>query len=407
MDRSNTKPGTRQSFADVTLDEAIARARALVPALRSRAAETEAIRGLPPATVHDLRASGLLRYQMPKRWGGMELPFHAIIDVAAEVARGCASTSWNLHNYANHTWVLAMYDPRAQEEVWGEDPDVLVAGGVAFPQGRGRKVDGGYVIEGHWNFCSGIDPSPWSMFAATIRDRDDGPPTDYRLCLVPRGEYEIVDDWHVFGMRGTGSKSVRARSVFVPEHRALSMLAIRGGDGFPGARANPGPLFRVPLVAMAGYFPCATVLGNAEAALELTLEAISGRETNYTGSRMRDFQTVQLRVAAAASRIAAARRLLRADCEQAWTDACAGRVPDMLAKLAYKRNAAFAAQLCSEAVDALYAVAGANGLYDRYPIQRVFRDAHAAAAHISLSFDTQGAGWGAAALGGAAANPML
>jgi alkylation response protein AidB-like acyl-CoA dehydrogenase len=163
----------------------------------------------------------------------------------------------------------------------------------------------------------------------------------------------------------------------------------------------------VPLVAMAGYFPCATVLGNAEAALELTLEAIGARETSYTGSRMRDFQTVQLRVAGAASRIAAARRLMRWDCEQAWADACAGRMPDMPAKLAYKRNAAFAAQLCTEAVDALHALAGANGIYDRYPIQRLFRDAHAAAAHISLSFDTQGSGWGAAALGVAAANPML
>ncbi|MCL4801819.1 MAG: acyl-CoA dehydrogenase family protein [Burkholderiales bacterium] len=405
MDRN--EPHARRSFADVTLEEAVARARALVPALRNRAAETEALRGLPRATVEDLRATGLLRYQMPKRWGGMELPFFAIIDVAAEVARGCASSSWNLHNYANHSWMIAMYDPRAQEEVWGDDPDALVAGGVAFPQGRGRKVDGGYVIGGHWSFCSGVDPSPWSMFAATIRDADDGPPVDWRLCLVPRGEYEIVDDWQVLGMRGTGSKSVRAKDVFVPGHRALSMLDIRGGGCFPGARANPGPLFRVPLVALAGHFPAATVLGNAEAALELTLEAIAGRETSYTASRMRDFQAVQLKVGAAAARIAAARRLLRADCEQAWTDACAGRVPDTLAKLAYKRNAAFAGQLCTEAVDALHALAGANGIYDRYPIQRLFRDAHAAAGHISLSFDTQGSGWGAAALTGAAANPML
>ena len=98
---------------------------------------------------------------------------------------------------------------------------------------------------------------------------------------------------------------------------------------------------------------------------------------------------------------------MRADCEAAWADACAWRVPDPVTKLAYKRNAAFAAQLCTEAVDSLHALAGANGIYDRYQIQRLFRDAHAAASHISLSFDTQGSGWGAAALGGGAANPML
>jgi 3-hydroxy-9,10-secoandrosta-1,3,5(10)-triene-9,17-dione monooxygenase len=170
---------------------------------------------------------------------------------------------------------------------------------------------------------------------------------------------------------------------------------------------NPGPLFRVPLVAMAGHFAGATALGNAEGALDLTIDAIKGRETNYTASRMSDFQAVQIRVAAAASRLAAARRLLRADCEQAWDDACAGRIPDPLAKLACKRNAAYAVQLCTEAVDILHAMAGANGLYDRYPIQRHFRDGHAAAGHISFSFDAQGSAWGVAALNGTVTNPML
>ncbi|MGB8434104.1 MAG: acyl-CoA dehydrogenase family protein, partial [Burkholderiales bacterium] len=294
MNRPESSMSGRQSFADVTHEEALARACALVPMLRERAARAEALRAMPEETMADLRSSGLLRYQSPKRWGGMELPFFTIIDIVAEVGKGCASTSWNLHNFANHAWMLAMYDDRAQDEIWGEDPDMPIAGGIAFPQGRGRKVDGGYVIGGYWNFCSGIDHSPWSMFAATVRDRDDGPPVDYRMCLVPRSEFEIVDDWHVLGMCGTGSKSVRGKEIFVPEHRALSMLAIRGGGDFPGAKSNPGPLFRVPLVAMAGHFAGATALGNAEGALELTIAAIRERETNYTASRMSDFQAVQI-----------------------------------------------------------------------------------------------------------------
>jgi len=407
MNRPETGMTRHRSFADVSHEEALARARALVPVLRERAARAEALRAMPEETMADLRASGLLRYQSPKRWGGMELPFYTIIDIVAEVGKGCASTSWNLHNFANHAWMLAMYDDRAQEEIWGEDPDMPIAGGIEFPQGRGRKVDGGYAISGYWNFCSGIDISPWSMFAATIRDREDGPPVDYRMCLVPRGEFEVVDDWHVLGMCATGSKSVRGKDIFVPEHRALSMLQIRGGGDFPGAKSNPGPLFRVPLVAMAGHFAGATALGNAEGALELSIAAIKDRETNYTAARMSDFQAVQIRVAAAASRLAAARRLLRADCEQAWEDACAGRVPAALAKLACKRNAAYAVQLCTEAVDILHSMAGANGLYDRYPIQRQFRDAHAAAGHISFSFDAQGSAWGVAALNGTVTNPML
>ena len=396
-----------RSHVGVSFDEAFARASAMVPALRARAARTEAACVMLPETFDELRASGLLRYQMPKRWGGMELPFPAVIDIPAELARGCASTSWNFHNFANHSWLIAMYDPRAQEEIWADDPDTPVAAGIAFPQGSGRKVDGGFVIGGHWNFGSGVDLSPWSMFAATIRDRADGPPAGYRLCLVPRAEYEIIDDWQVMGMRGTGSKSMRMKDVFVPEYRALDMTTLRGGADFPGAKLNDGPLFRMPLMALAGYFPATTALGNAEATLELTIDRLKNRQTSYTGAKMSDFQAIQIRVAMASAKLHTARTLLRSDCERAWKDACANKIPDGLAKLAYKRNAAFAVQLCTEAVDSLHALAGANGIYEQYPIERLFRDAHSAAGHFSFSFDAHGSAWGAVALGNAINNAML
>jgi 3-hydroxy-9,10-secoandrosta-1,3,5(10)-triene-9,17-dione monooxygenase len=396
-----------RSFADVSFEDALARASAMVPTLRERATRTERACVMLPETFDELKQSGLLRYHMPKRWGGMELPFPAMIDVPVELARGCASTSWNFHNFANHSWLLAMYDPRAQEEIWGVDPDTPIAAGIAFPQGNGRKVDGGFVISGHWNFGSGVDLSPWSMFAATIRDRMDGPPTGYRLCLVPRGEYEIIDDWQVMGMRGTGSKSMRMKEVFVPEYRALDMTTVRGGPDFPGARMNSGPLFRVPLVAIAGYFPATTVLGNAQAVLDLTIERLKARQTSYTGMRMSDFQAIQIRVAMAAAKVDTAGSIMRKDCATAWQDACAQKIPDNIAKLGYKRNAAFAVQLCTEAVDSLHALAGANGIYEQYPIERLFRDAHSAAGHFSFSFDAHGSAWGAAILGGAINNPML
>lgn len=403
---AGSETGSR-TFAGVPFEDALASARAMVPKLRERAARTEEACVMLPETFDELKKSGLLRYQMPKRWGGMELPFPAIIDIPTELARGCASTSWNFHNFANHSWLIAMYDPRAQEEIWADDPDTPVAAGIAFPQGSGRRVDGGFVISGHWNFGSGVDLSPWSMFAATVRDRPDGPPAGYRLCLVPRAEYEIIDDWQVMGMRGTGSKSMRMKEVFVPEYRALDMLTVRGGAEFPGARLNSGPLFRVPLVAIAGYFPATTALGNAQAVLELTIERLKTRQASYTGAKMSDFQAIQIRVAMASAKIHAAGSLMRTDCRQAWQDACANKIPDPLTKLAYKQNAAFAVQLCTEAVDSLHALAGANGIYEQYPIERLFRDAHSAAGHFSFSFDAHGSAWGAAVLGGNINNAML
>jgi 3-hydroxy-9,10-secoandrosta-1,3,5(10)-triene-9,17-dione monooxygenase len=397
--------GAARGFADVTYDEAMGRARALVPVLRERADRAEAAREMSKETLDDLHRTGLLRFHQPRRWGGMELEFVSLFDVPAEIGRGCASTAWNVANLGVHHWMLALYDERAQDEVWGDNPDALIASGIAYPQGRGRRVDGGFVITGFWNFSSGVDAADWNMLAVTVRDGERV--IDHRMCLVPRSDYEIVDDWHVLGMRSTGSKSVRATDLFVPEHRALCMYLARGGGEFPGARANPNPLYRVPLSALGSHCLSAAGVGNAQAALELTIEAIRERSTSYTAMRMRDFQAVQLRVAAAGAKVDAARLVIRTDCLEAQRIAGEHRAPTVEEKLRFKRNVAYAMGLCTEAVDVLHALAGANGIYDRYPIQRLFRDQHALTGHIGFSWDAQGAPWALVALGGDFSSPTL
>src|SRR2546427_2135950 len=398
-------PGARVSFAQVGYDEAMRRAGALVTVLRERAAGDESLRQMSKDTESDLHRAGLFRFHQPRRWDGMELPFVALFDIPAEIGRGCASTAWNVANLAVHHWLLALYAPRAQDEVWSDNPDALIASGIAYAQGRGTRVDGGFSISGFWNFSSGVDASGWNMLAVMVRDGDRV--VDHRMCLVPRSDYEIVDDWHVLGMRSTGSKSVRARDVFVPEHRALCMYLARGGSQFPGARVNPNALYQVPLSALGSHCLAAAGVGNAQAALELTVEAIRERSTNYTGMRMRDFQAVQLRVGRAGAMVDAARLVIRADCLEAERIAREGRAPAIEEKLRFKRNVAYAMELCTEAVDALHSLAGANGIYDRYPIQRLFRDQHALAGHIGFSWDAQGAPWALVALGGEFSSPTM
>jgi 3-hydroxy-9,10-secoandrosta-1,3,5(10)-triene-9,17-dione monooxygenase len=243
------------------------------------------------------------------------------------------------------------------------------------------------------------------MLAVMVRDGDRV--VDHRMCLVPKSDYEIVDDWTTLGMRSTGSKSVRAKDVFVPEHRALSMYLARGGSQFPGARVNATPLYQVPLAALGSHCLAGAGVGNAQAALELTIEAIRERSTNYTAMRMRDFQAVQLRVARAGAMVDLARLSIRADCFEAERIALDGRVPTIEEKLRYKRNVAYAMELCTEAVDSLHALAGANGIYDRYPIQRLFRDQHALSAHIGFSWDAQGGPWALVAMGGEFSSPTM
>ncbi len=399
-----SRQGAR-SFAGVSYEDALARARKLTPALRERAARAEQDRIMPPATLAELHASGLLRTLQPKRWGGMEFDFIAYVDFPLELARGCASTAWNLANLQIHHWMLAMYDERAQEEVWGRDPEAMIASGIAYPQGRGRKVDGGFEVSGRWNFSSCVNVADWNMLAVTVREAERV--TDHRMCLLHKSQYEVVDDWQVLGMRATGSMTVVATDVFVPDYKALCMYEARGGDRFPGARSNPHPVYRVPLSALGGHGIGACAAGNAQAALDTMIASVKERSTHYTGMKMRDFQTVQLRIGAAGGKIDAARLILRNDCLEAQEIANRNVIADAQEKLRFKRNLAYAVGLCTEAVDLLHAMAGANGIYASQPLERIFRDAHALAGHISFSFDTQASAWGLAALGGETNNPTL
>ena len=399
-------PSTKApSFAGVGYEDALANAQALIPVLRERAAHAEEERILVPETLADLHRTGVLRVLQPKRWGGMELDYVAYVDFSEMVARGCASTGWNVGNLLIHHWMLALYDERAQQEVWGKDPEALIASGIAYPQGSGKKVDGGFLISGRWNFSSGVNVADWNMLAVTVRDGEKI--VDHRMCLLHKAEYQVVDDWYVLGMRSTGSMTVVAKDVFVPDYKALCMYDARGGDGFPGARGNPNPVYRVPLSALGAHGIGGAAVGNAQAALDLTIEAVVKRSTNYQGLKMRDIQSVQVRVGAAGARIDAARQLLRQNCIEAMEIARRNVIADAPTKLRFKRDLAYAATLCTEAVDLLHAMAGANGVYDSYPIQRIFRDAHAMGGHFSFSTDAQFSSWGLAALGGENANPTL
>jgi 3-hydroxy-9,10-secoandrosta-1,3,5(10)-triene-9,17-dione monooxygenase len=338
-------------------------------------------------------------------WGGVELPFVAYYDIPEMLSRGDISVGWTVINLGSHHRTLAQYDLKAQQEVWGENPDAGIASGIAYQQGRGVPAEGGVTLSGEWNFSSGTDHSDWSMLACVVREGDK--PVDYVFCLLHRTQYEVVDDWRVLGMRATSSKTVRCKDVFVPSHRVLSMYVAREGHAWPGLAVHRNPQYRVPVTALGGHGIGGCQVGNARSALEATIAHVKARSTSYTGAKMRDFQAVQLRIGAAGAKIDAAHLLLRTDVLEAQGVYESGGALDQEMRLRYKRNAAFACKLCVEAVDTLHEMAGANGIYDSYPLQRMFRDAHAAAGHFSFSTDAQYTPWGLVALGGEYKSPTL
>jgi 3-hydroxy-9,10-secoandrosta-1,3,5(10)-triene-9,17-dione monooxygenase len=394
------------NFSNVGLEEAMGRARECVPVLKERAQKCEDARVLIPENEKLLHETGLFRYHQPKRFGGMELPFVAVVDIVAELARGCPSTAWNVGNLGCHHWILAYYEPKTQHELWDENPDVLIASSIALAAGRGRKVKDGYVVSGKWPFSSGVDNSDWNMLAVTVYG-EDGKPIDWRLCLVPKTDYKIIDTWYAMGMVGTGSKDIEVSEVFVPERRALQLSLCRGGLEHPGAELNSGALFRVPIVASAGHPLSATGLGAAEGAFESVVKSFTSRVGTYTGAKVSDFQAVQIKIAKARALIDSCRYLMRESALVFQEHAEKSSVPDIETKLRLRTQNAFAVHQAREAVETLWSCYGANAIYTRDPLQRYMRDLQAMTQHFSFNFDIAGAAYGTAALGGKYANPTM
>ncbi len=388
-------------FSGVNYDEAIRRARSIVPALRERAQKCEEARGLLPENEKLLHETGLFRFHQPRSFGGMELPFLAVVDIVAELARGCPSTAWNVGNLGCHHWILGYYEPETQHELWDANPDVLIASSIALAAGRGKRVDGGFEVSGKWPFSSGVDNSDWNMLAVTVYEHEKA--VDWRLCLVPKSDYQVIDTWYAMGMVGTGSKDIEVKEVFVPERRALALARCRGGLEHPGAKVNAGPLFRVPIVASAGHPLSATALGTAEGAYEHVRDVFLKRIGTYTGAKVSDFQAVQVKLARARCLIDSARHLMRESARMFQENDSL----DVETKLRLRAQNAFAVSQSREAVETLWSFYGANAIYTRDPLQRYLRDVQAASQHFSFNFDIAGAAFGTAALGGKYSNPTL
>lgn len=392
--------------ARVSREELLGRAKELLPTLRERAPGAEELRRLPDETERDFHEAGLFRMVQPARVGGAELDYGILVDMGAVVGRACGSSAWNLINLGCHHWMLGMFPPKVQDDVWGENPDALVASSFIFPAGRAKQVEGGYLVSGRWPFSSGVDNSSWNMLGGMVRDENGDAPPEHRLFMLPKADYRIVDTWHAAGLKGTGSKDVETEETFVPEHRTLAARDMRGGPS-PGSEVNPGPLFRLPLFAVFPYVLSGAALGVAEGAWRDHVEMLKGRISHYTGAKVSDFQAVQIKLAEAKSRIDAAAMIMRANCADAMRLAEAGEVPDMQTKARYRRDGAFSVNLCTAAVDTVFGLAGGGGLYESSPAQRAFRDAHAIAAHIAFNMDAAGTTFGRVALGLPPDNPIL
>ncbi len=362
-------------------EEIVARCRALAPKLFERAPEAERLRRCPDESIADYFAIGLDRLLKPARYGGWEMGWDRLCETALALAHGCAAQGWVLTIYGDHTQHLGMFDRKAQDEVW-DDPRALVSTSFGA-QGAARPAPGGAVLSGKWSFSSGIDHASWIMAGSMLHPADGSEPQNV-IFLLPKSEVEVIDDWHVMGLSGTGSKSFRIDEVFVPAHRMLD--ALKAAQGIPSPRCgNDAPIFRTPRRSTAGFALGCVGVGATQGMLDAFVAAQRGRVSR--GIVLAEEQWMQLAVAEAAATLKSAALLAVSDARETMALVACGEAAPVERRADDKRDAAFIARLARDTADKLFGVAGGTTLHQSNPLQRYFRDIHAATAHFGLRWE--------------------
>ncbi|HSB95068.1 MAG TPA: flavin-dependent monooxygenase, partial [Spongiibacteraceae bacterium] len=261
---------SKVTFAHEKHDELIAKARALAPLLRERAAVCAELGHLPSITIDDFQRAGFFRIMQPALFGGYELNPQTFFAVQSILAEGCMSSAWVLGVVAIHNWQLGMFDLRAQQDVWGDDSSTLISSSY-MPVGKVTRVDGGFKLSGHWSFSSGSKHCHWAFLGAMVPATSAGDAPDYRTFLVPIKDYQIVDNWNVCGLQGTGSHDIIVSDAFVPEYRTHRAL-----DGFsgtsPGCAVNTHPIFTLPFGQVFTRAVSTSSIGALQGALDIFIQ---------------------------------------------------------------------------------------------------------------------------------------
>ena len=363
----------------------VARARALVPVLAERAAATEENRSMLPETLDDLTRAGLFKVMQARRYGGYEMGLPAMAEITAEIARGSASDAWIVGLCSNQNRFVGCYPKEAQEEVFARSGDHLITCLVTGPTTTADRVEGGFRLTGKWPYVSGVDQCNWLLLSAFDGGADAGGASASLTFLVPRDEVaEVVDDWHVMGLRGTGSKTVVLEDVFVPTYRAMNVWNY-DADPPPGAAVNPGAMFQgVPRIMIFTTMLAAPALGIAQAAVEAYRERLETRGSALMSGKQSENATSQIALGRATEQAAMARDVLMGAANDFQHRAEAGDTFTAEDRIGHRLRMAEVMRMCTQVVTDVFMDAGTGAMFDRNPLQRMFRDMYAIRSHVVI-----------------------
>ncbi|KZX51353.1 flavin-dependent monooxygenase [Halioglobus sp. HI00S01] len=359
---------------DALARELTERVEALLPNIRARADQARALRRVPDETIAELQQAGFFLALQPEAYSGYQLDPQHFFKLQAAIASACMSTAWASGIIAVHAFQLALMDPRAQQEVWGDDINTRVSSSYA-PLGKVEVVEGGFLLSGRWGWSSGCDHCTWVLLGAIV------PEEGYRTFLLPRSDYTIHDTWNSMGLQGTGSNDIEVDNVFVPEYRTHKQM-----DGFTGN--NPGvdegspSLYRLPWAQTFIRVVSTPAIGAARDALqlyrELVLSKASGDVTKLAGDT-----SVAERMAAAENSLDEMECVLYRNFDAMMASLRAGDPIAIEDRARYRYQASLVIEKSMDVVDSLFSSAGGSSVFAGSEIQQRFLDIHTARAHVA------------------------
>ena len=389
--------------ADMTAERMLQRARDLIPVLRERAAHTEELRTLPQETVNEFPDAGFYRILQPKRFGGYELGLRTFCDVMIEISRGCTSSGWVLCLTSAHTFHMAAFAEEGQVEMYGDDGDFR-APLIFAPQGTAVPAEGGYTLNGRWNYNSGGEHSNWVAVSALVpAEEENAPPRDLLLAFISADDYTIHDNWFTMGMRGTGSKQAVVDNVFVPERRVISQPAWAEGK-VPGFGVHDNPFYQTPHLEVFCAELCSICVGLGEAAIDAFVDRIETKKTTFPPIvLLKNDAGAQRHLGLARARVDAAAAILDGivNNQDRYTQAVIDGTIEYSRShsLKYMLLTNEVARLVSEAVDLLFRHSGTSAMQQGQVMERLYRDLATIRTHYLMDAERHAQDWGAAFFG--------
>jgi len=361
-------------------DGLLERVRALVPLVAERAADAEQKRKPDDEVIEALKASGVFRSFVPKRFGGYEIDLELFVDVGVAVSEACASTGWITTFYMEHNWQLGNFSRELQEEIFSRQPFVLAPGSVNPNDGIATPKGDGYELTGHWRFGTGIVHADWVLLSGRIATEPEGTP---RMFLVRPDAVEVIDNWHVDGMAATGSRDIVAKAVFVPE-RQVTLRPISGGvprDDYLG---------RIPVLPMLSLTAAIPSLGAARRAVELFRRLLAERVPFGTKKTQSHRAPGQVRLAHALADARSAETVLRSVARALTAHARGGPQLSFMDAIQMRLTIAHVVRDCRKVVRDVVDGSGASVHYLDHELQRILRDVQMMSAHTVFDLDLVG-----------------